>query len=84
MEKGIATGFTDKNDRIIHVGDILQHRLGKFGKSGGSKNFKVIVFGKKYHIVDEFVDDAKFGGGILNDAICRKVVVIRCDHALNL
>ena len=80
MNEAIDTGFKDKSGRTIYVGDILQHRLGKFGKSGGTKNYKVILFGKKYQVVDESREDYKFGGLTLSLQFCENAVVIQSSQ----
>jgi len=80
MNKPINTGFKDKSGRAIYVGDIVQHRLGKFGKSGGTQSFKVISFGKKYHLVGESDDDTKYGGRVLAEKTCENLVVIKSDQ----
>lgn len=46
MEELTKTNHTNKTGRDIHVGDIIQYGLGKFGKSGGPQNLIVIQFGK--------------------------------------
>lgn len=79
MEEVINTGFKDKAGRTVHVNDVLQHRLG-FSKSGGPKNFKIIKYGKKYHLVNEYSADDKYGGIPLTNTICENSVVLRCDH----
>ena len=83
MNEAIDTGFKDKSGRTIYVGDVLQHRLGKFGKSGGTKNYKVIQFGKKYHVVDESREEYKYGGLALTLQFCESTVVIRSDQIRN-
>lgn len=83
MEKGNDTGFKDKTNRVIHINDIVQYRLGKFGKSGGTENFKVIQFGNKYKLINEFQVDSKLGGIVMTQVLCKYLVVIRCDHIRN-
>jgi len=80
MNEPINTGFKDKSSRAIYVGDIVQHRLGKFGKSGGTQNLKVIGFGKKYHLVGESDDDTKYGGRVLSEKTCENLVVIKSNQ----
>jgi len=80
MDQMIDTGFKDKTGRSIHVGDIVQHRLGKFGKSGGSHNLKVIIFGKKYHLVGESDTDTKYGGTLLVEKLCDNLVILTSDY----
>ena len=80
MEELINTGATDKTGRSIFVGDIVQHRLGKFGKSSGSKNFKVILYGKKYHLVEESDIDYKYGGIPLTPKLSGSLVVVNSNR----
>ena len=80
MSEIVNTEFIDKTGRAIYVGDIVQHRLGKFGKSGGSHNLRVTVFGKGYHLVDESDSDERFGGMKMTQKICENLVVIKSDH----
>lgn len=80
MEKGEDTGFKDKSGRNIHVDDIIQHRLGKFGKkSGGPTNDRVVKLGKKYRLVPESNSDITPGVPLV-DNLCRYIVVINCRH----
>ena len=83
MEELINTGVNDKTGRSIFVGDVVQHRLGKFGKSGGSKNFKVIMYGKKYHLVEESDIDYKYGGIPLTPKLSGNLVVINSNHIVD-
>ena len=80
MEEDSNTGFKDKSGRSIYVGDIVQHRLGKFGKSGGTQNFRVMRFGKNYNLVREAQPDEKSGGSVLTEQGCQHIVVLRSDH----
>lgn len=82
MEEIVDTGFKDKVGRDIYVGDVLQHRLGKFGKSksGGTKNLKVIQFGRKYHLVDESQNEYRYGGTVLTQKICEHLVVLKSNR----
>ena len=80
MDTDKFTGFADKTGRKIHVGDIVQHRLGKFGKSGGTKNFTVIKYGKKYELVEGSVQDNKYGGIALTEKLCEYLVVIDSEY----
>jgi hypothetical protein len=80
MENIINTGINDKSGRSIFVDDVVQHRLGKFGKSGGTKNYKVVVYGKKYHLVDQFETDYQYGGILLTDKIAKYLIVIQSKH----
>ena len=82
MERGQETGFTDKTGRQIHTGDVLQHRLDKFGKaaSGGPRNYRVIRFGKSVHLIPEAQVSEAFGGMKLTPILCEKLVVLRCEH----
>ena len=81
MERGTETGFRDKNDQAIHVDDIVQYKLGKFGKaSGGPRNSRVINFHGKFQLVDEACSDAKYGGRKLDEKTCAYLVVLRCNH----
>lgn len=80
MEETTHTGLMDKTGRHIYVGDIVQYRLGKFGKSGGSKNLKVIQFGKKYHLVEQSQVENGYGGILLTQKLCENIVVIKSDH----
>ena len=81
MERGVETGFKDKFGRSIHVDDVVQHRLGTFGKaSGGPSNKRVILFSGKPQLVDEANTDAKYGGTAINEKLCGYLVVLRCDH----
>lgn len=75
-----STGFKDKTGRLIFLGDIVQHRLGKFGKSVGTKQYQVIKFGKKVHLVDESAVEAKYGGMPLTNTLCEHLVVIDSQH----
>lgn len=77
MQDETSTGFLDKTGRTIYVGDIVQHRLGKYGMSGGSKNFKVIQFGKGFHLVNESHTDERYGGTRLTQKMCENLVVIK-------
>lgn len=79
MSESIDTGFRDKTGRTIYVGDIVQSRLGAFGKSGGPKDMKVIVFGKHFHLVSEFETDVKYGGIELKKATAEHLVIIRSE-----
>ena len=83
MEKGLDTGFKDKSGKNIHVGDTIQHRLGKFGKAGGPINKRVIKSGKKYYLVLESDHNNKYGGIELSDRICQKSVIIDCRHSFS-
>lgn len=74
------TDFKDKSGRTIFIGDIVQHRLGKFGLSGGAKNYRVIKFGKKYHLVNESQIDTKYGGILLTEKLCDHLVVFKSSH----
>ncbi len=81
MNRGTDTGFKDKANRMIHVDDILQHRLGTFGKSsGGPRNSRVIDFHGKFQLVPENQNDTKFGGNDLTSHLCQFLVVLRCNH----
>lgn len=80
MERGQETGFKDKTGRNIHVGDILQHRLGKFGKAGGPVNSRVIVHGGKFQVVAESDLDIERGGMTITQTWCENIVVLRCNH----
>ncbi len=80
MTELVNTGILDKTGRSIFVDDVVQHRLGKFGKSGGSKNFKVILYGKKYHLVEESRIDYKYGGMQLTQKLSENLVVIKSSH----
>jgi len=80
MESENNTGFKDKTGHALYVDDIVQHRLGNFGKSGGSSTFKVIRFGKKYNLVAESSNDNKYGGTALTQNICENLVVIKSNH----
>jgi hypothetical protein len=80
MEEIIDTGISDKTDRSIFVGDIVQYRLGKFAKSGGAKAYRVIKHGKKYHLIGEFDNDHKNGGILLTPMMSKNLVVIKSDH----
>lgn len=83
MERGRDTGFKDKFGRSIHVDDVLQHRLGKFGKAGEPRNNRVIEFQGKYQLVSESEANLKYGGASLSNDICDYLVVLRCDHMPN-
>lgn len=83
MEELIKTNYRDKTGREIHVGDIIQHRLGKFGKSGGAQNFKVIQFGEKHHLVPESQTDNKYGGTLLTEQLCEHSVVVKSNFLPN-
>jgi hypothetical protein len=76
VDTSTLTGFSDKTGRKIHIGDVVQHRLGKFGKSGGTKNFTVINVGKKYKLVEGSLADSKYGGVVITEKICEYLVVI--------
>ena len=81
MERGKDTGFKDKSGRSIHVDDIVQHRLGKFGKaSGGPTNRRVIEFHGKYQTVSELMFNPNIGGTNLTNDTCKHLIVFRCDH----
>lgn len=80
MGEGARTNFVDKTGRRIHVGDIVQHRLGKFGKSSGPQSFKVIQFGKNYHFVPESRADVTYGGILLKKQLCEHSVVVRSEY----
>jgi len=80
MNEPINTGFKDKSGRSIYTGDTVQHRLGKFGTSGGTQNLKVISFGKKYHLVGESENNIKYGGRVLTEKTCENLVVIKSDQ----
>lgn len=83
MEEFIKTNYMDKTGREIRVGDIIQHRLGKFGKSGGPQNFKVIQFGKRYHLIPDSRTDTKYGGILLTKQLCEHLVVVKSNYLPN-
>lgn len=80
MEQAIDTGFKDKFGCSIFVGDVVQHRLGKFGKSGGTRNLRVIKFGKGYDLISESRFDDKYGGVSLTQKVCEFLVVLKSDQ----
>ena len=80
MERGQETGFKDKTGRSIHVDDILQHRLGTFGKAGGPVNSRVIVHGGKFQVVAESDYDVERGGSAITQTLCENIVVLHCSH----
>ena len=80
MERGKETGFKDKAGRSIHVDDILQHRLGKFGKSSGPVNSRVIEFHGKYQQVIEAETDLSRGGNKITEDFCKNATVLHCNH----
>ena len=80
MDVIIDTGFYDKTGKPIHVGDVVQYRLGKFGKSGGSILKRVEKCGKRFCLVDESLSASQHTGVKINDATCQYLVVIDCRH----
>lgn len=79
MDKVINTGFKDKSGRIIYVGDIVQHRLGKFGKTGGPITLKVISHGNKYRLIDE--SNTNYDKGMqLTVQLCDSLVVTGSNY----
>lgn len=46
------TEFSDKSGKPLYIGDIIQWRLGKFGKSGGPTLHKVIRTKKGVKLVN--------------------------------
>lgn len=73
----IDTGFKDKTGKAIHIDDIVQHRLGKFGKSGGATTKRVIKSGKRFVLAD--VSNGTYGSR-LSDDITPYLVIIDCPH----
>lgn|GEM_PF-1506826 len=80
MEHAIQTGFKYSRGRPVHVGDILQHRLGKYSSSGGPVNLRVIQFGKKFHLVAESNAKCDHGGLVMTEKLCDRVVTLLRDQ----
>ena len=73
------TGLTDKAGKPIHVDDIVEHRLGKFGKSGGTSRYRVTHLHKPYRLTPEHAMDDN-AGARLTDRAAHYLVVIDCRH----
>jgi len=77
----IMTGFTDKTGRDIHIGDIVQHRLGKFNKaSAGPSRTVVSRYGKKIVLAPESQPDSLASSATLNKSIAQYLTIIDCAH----
>lgn len=74
------TEFVDKSGRTIHIGDVIQYRLGVNGLSGGPQRFRIIRFGKHVHAVAEHETNPNYGGIRLASLPAEYIVVVKTDY----
>jgi hypothetical protein len=70
------TEFFDKFGKQIFIGDTLQTRLGKFGKSGGSTRQQVLRKDNHIKLVNESDAERKYGGYDLTQQIANYSVIV--------